>query len=63
MIVVNDEIARDRVTLNSASINENVDRQDFDVIEEAKAVEALVQECGRADHAAIRLHKAQAWVS
>ena len=36
-IVVNDEIARDRVTLISASIAENVDRQDSDVIEEAKA--------------------------
>ena len=41
-IVVNDDIARDRITLISASIAENVDRQDFDVIEEAKAVEALV---------------------
>ena len=42
-VVVNDEIARDRITLISASIAENVDRQDFDVIEEAKAVEALVR--------------------
>src|SRR5947209_6172315 len=33
-VVINDEIARDRVTLISASIAENVDRQDFDVIEE-----------------------------
>jgi ParB family chromosome partitioning protein len=62
-IVVNDDVARDRVTLISASIAENVDRQDFDVIEEAKAVEALVMECGRADHAAARLHKTPAWVS
>ena len=35
-IVVNDDIARDRITLISASIAENVDRQDFDVIEEAR---------------------------
>jgi ParB family chromosome partitioning protein len=62
-IVVNDEIARDRITLISASIAENVDRQDFDVIEEAKAVEALVAECGRADEAALRLRKTQGWVS
>ena len=62
-IVVNDEIARDRVTLISASIAENVDRQDFDVIEEAKAVGALVLECGRADLAAERLRKTPAWVS
>lgn len=62
-IVVNDEVARDHVTLISASIAENVDRQDFDVIEEAKAVDALVQACGRADEAAARLHKTAAWVS
>lgn len=63
VIVVNDEIARDRTTLISASIAENVDRQDFDVIEEAKAVEALVQECGMADEAARRLHRTEGWVS
>lgn len=62
-IVVNDTIARDRITLISASIAENVDRQDFDVIEEARAVEALVAECGRADEAAVRLHKTEGWVS
>jgi ParB family transcriptional regulator, chromosome partitioning protein len=62
-VVVNDEIARDRVTLISASIAENVDRQDFDVIEEAKAVESLVTECGSGMDAAHRLRKTQAWVS
>lgn len=62
-IVVNDAIARDRVTLISASIAENVDRQDFDVIEEARAVEALVAECGYADVAADRLRKSAGWVS
>ena len=62
-VVVNDEIARDRVTLISASIAENVDRQDFDVIEEAKAVESLVTECGSGVEAANRLRKTQAWVS
>jgi ParB family chromosome partitioning protein len=62
-IVVNDDIARDRVTLISASIAENVDRQDFDVIEEAKAVESLVTECGSGLEAATRLRKTEAWVS
>ncbi|AGB26825.1 putative transcriptional regulator (plasmid) [Mycobacterium sp. JS623] len=62
-IVVNDEIARDRVTLISASIAENVDRQDFDVIEEAKAVAALVKECGSAAEAASRLRRHETWVS
>lgn len=62
-ISVNDTVARDRVTLISAAISENVDRQDFDVIEEARAVKALVEECGRADTAAERLHRTGAWVS
>jgi ParB family chromosome partitioning protein len=62
-IVVNDEIARDRLTLISASIAENVDRQDFDVIEEAKAVESLVSECGSAVEAGRRLRKHETWVS
>jgi ParB family chromosome partitioning protein len=62
-IVVNDEIARDRVTLISASIAENVDRQDFDVIEEAKAVDSLARECGSAQEAATRLRRTPAWVS
>jgi ParB family chromosome partitioning protein len=62
-IVVNDEIARDRLTLISASIAENVDRQDFDVIEEAKAVESLVEECGSAVEAGRRLRKHETWVS
>lgn len=62
-ISVNDAVARDRITLISAAIAENVDRQDFDVIEEARAVQALVEECGRADEAAERLHRTGAWVS
>jgi ParB family chromosome partitioning protein len=62
-IVVNDAIARDRTTLICAAITENVDRQDFDVLEEARAVEALVKECGRADVAGERLHRTESWVS
>jgi ParB family chromosome partitioning protein len=62
-IVVNDVIARDRITLISASIAENVDRRDFDVIEEARALEVLAQECGSAAAAAARLHKTKGWAS
>lgn len=62
-ISVNDAVARDRVTLISAAIAENVDREDFDVIEEARAVQTLVEECGRADEAATRLHRTKGWVS
>lgn len=62
-ISVNDAVARDRVTLISAAIAENVDRQDFDVIEEARAVQVLVKECGQANLAAERLQKTKGWVS
>jgi ParB family transcriptional regulator, chromosome partitioning protein len=62
-IIVKDEIARDKATLITAAISENIDRTDFDVIEEARAVEALVQVCGRADAAAARLRKTEGWVS
>jgi ParB family transcriptional regulator, chromosome partitioning protein len=62
-ISVNDAVARDRVTLISAAIAENVDRQDFDVIEEAKAVQMLVKECAQANLAAERLQKTKGWVS
>ncbi|TSD93808.1 peptide transporter [Skermania sp. ID1734] len=63
-IVIKDEIAKDRATLQVNAIRENVDRKNFDVIEEAKAVEALVSDCdGRADIAAIKLNRSDTWVS
>lgn len=62
-IVVKDELAKDRATLKTAIIAENVDRAGFDVIEEAKAVESLVQESGSADAAAKLLRKSKTWVS
>ena len=62
-VVVKDELARDRATLLTAVISENVDRSGFDVIEEAKAVESLVNEYGSADAAADHLRKSKTWVS
>lgn len=62
-IVVRDDLAKDRGTLLVAAISENVDRAGFDVIEEAKAVESLVQELGSADAAAEQLKKSKTWVS
>lgn len=62
-IVVKDEIAQDRATLLAAAITENIGRRDFDVIEEAKAIELLVAECGRAESVATRLGKTPGWVS
>ena len=62
-IVVKDEIARDRVSLLTAAIDENIGRRDFDVVEEAEAVERLVTECGTAGEAARRLNRTEGWVS
>lgn len=62
-IVIKDELAKDRATLLTAVISENVDRSGFDVIEEAKAVEKLVGEYGSADAAAEHLRKSKTWVS
>ena len=61
--MVKDELAQDRATLLTAIIAENVDRCGFDVIEEAKAVESLVEEYGNADAAAEHLRKSKTWVS
>lgn len=62
-IVVRDDLATDRATLLAAAIAENVDRAGFDVIEEARAVEGLVQELQSADAAAAQLRKSKTWVS
>ena len=62
-IVIKDELAKDKATLLTAIIAENVDRSGFDVIEEARAVESLVGEYGSADAAAEHLRKSKTWVS
>lgn len=62
-VVVKDELVKDRATLLTAVISENVDRSGFDVIEEAKAVESLVEAYDSADAAAQHLRKSKTWVS
>jgi ParB family chromosome partitioning protein len=62
-IIVKDEVANDRITLLAAAVIENVGRRDFDVIEEAKAVELLIAECGNVDMAAMKLAKSKGWIS
>ncbi|MFE2961963.1 ParB/RepB/Spo0J family partition protein [Nocardia tengchongensis] len=61
--VVKDEVAASRVILLSAAITENVARQGFDVIEEARAIESMVAECGSAEIAARELDRSEGWVS
>lgn len=62
-IIVKDELATDAATLLTAVIAENVDRSGFDVIEEAKAVQRLVDLYGSADLTADHLRKSKTWVS
>ena len=63
-IVVKDEVAASREALLAASIQENIDRRDFDVLEEARAVEAMVAACeGSGVAAARRLNRSPGWIS
>ncbi|MGW4635535.1 ParB/RepB/Spo0J family partition protein [Nocardia sp. NPDC004415] len=61
--VIRDQVATSRASLLAASIAENVDRQNFDVLEEARAVDALVTECGTAAAAGEQLKRSKGWVS
>jgi ParB family chromosome partitioning protein len=62
-VVVRDSIATSSESILEAAIIENIGRSDFDVLEEAEAVQALVAECGSADAAAQRLGRSKGWVS
>ncbi|MDH6285029.1 ParB/RepB/Spo0J family partition protein [Prescottella agglutinans] len=62
-VVVRDSIAVSRGEVLWAATSENIDRRDFDVLEEAKAVELMVGEFGSADAAAAKLGRSKGWVS
>lgn len=62
-VVVRDSIAVSRGEVLWAATSENIDRRDFDVLEEAKAVELMVVEFGSADAAATKLGRSKGWVS
>jgi ParB family chromosome partitioning protein len=61
--VVNDDFAADRKTFMEAVVSENVDRQNFDTIEEAYAVQALVREFGSNRAVAQHFERADGWVT
>lgn len=61
--VVNDDFARDRKTFMEAVVSENVDRQNFDPIEEAFAVQALVREFGSNRAVAQHFERVDGWVT
>ena len=62
-VVIRDSLAADRETILWAAVVENIDREDFDVLEEAHAVELMVTELGGAGIAAKRLGRSEGWVS
>jgi ParB/RepB/Spo0J family partition protein len=62
-VVLRDSIAVDKGEILWAATSENIDRRDFDVLEEAKAVELMVAEFGSADAAANKLGRSKGWVS
>jgi ParB family chromosome partitioning protein len=62
-VIVREEIADSRAAFLDALLSENLDRKNFDPIEEALAVEAMVGECGTANAAATRFRRHETWVS
>jgi ParB family chromosome partitioning protein len=61
--VILEEIASSRSDILDAVLSENIDRKNFDPIEEAAAVQAMVRECGTAVAAAQRFRRTGGWVS
>lgn len=61
--VANDDFAADRKTFMEAVVSENVDRQNFDPIEEAYAVQSLVREFGSNRAVAQHFERVDGWVT
>nr|WSX25500.1 hypothetical protein OG690_38095 [Streptomyces tubercidicus] len=61
--VADDNVAADRKTFMEAVVSENVDRQNFDPVEEAYAVRALVTEFGTNRSVAQHFERADGWVT
>lgn len=61
--VVNDDFAKDRKTFMEAVVSENVDRRNFDPVEEAYAVQALVTEFGSNRAVAQHFERVDGWVT
>ncbi|MGE7436993.1 ParB/RepB/Spo0J family partition protein [Kitasatospora sp. NPDC001175] len=61
--VVDDGLAKDRKVFMEAVVSENVDRQNFDPVEEAYAVQALVAEFGSNRAVAQHFERVDGWVT
>lgn len=62
-VVIRDSIAQTSTEVIRTAVVENIGRRDLDVIEEAKAVNLLVNETGSGSEAAALLGKTKGWVS
>jgi ParB family chromosome partitioning protein len=62
-IIVRNDLAESRSKFVSATAAENIDREDYDPIEEARAVQLLVGEAGSGAAAAKELTRTPAWVT
>ncbi|MGR6998740.1 ParB/RepB/Spo0J family partition protein [Yinghuangia aomiensis] len=60
---IRDEVIATRQDFVDAVLSENLDRKNFDPIEEAVAIDLLVQEFGSARAAAAHREKTESWVS
>ncbi len=58
-----DQLADSRAQFYAASVAENIDRKNLDVLDEARAVQRLVQEAGSGKAAGDVLGKTKGWVS
>lgn len=61
--IIREEVAETRSDFIDAVLSENIDRQNFDPIEEALAVQTMVKECGTGAAAAERFRRSPGWIS
>jgi ParB family chromosome partitioning protein len=62
-VIIRPQLADSRPAFLDAIFTENIDRKNLDPIEEARAVEEMVNECGSAAKAAERFRRHESWVS
>jgi len=62
-VVIKDDLANTPLRFLSATASENIDRQDFDPIEEAEQVQLVVTVAGSGQAAAEQLQRSPGWVS
>jgi ParB family transcriptional regulator, chromosome partitioning protein len=62
-VTVKNALAESRATFLSATAAENIDRAAYDLIEEARAVQAIVEECRSGKAAAEQLSRTPGWVT